>query len=128
MELTAAIEALRVLREPCSVQFFTDSAYLKNGITRWIPLWICRSWLTRGSTPVKNRDLWQELASLCAMHTVVWNWTKGHAEDKMNLRCDRLARLEIAKINRSHRTRDLEEHRLRFAAQHWGALSTENGR
>jgi ribonuclease HI len=123
MELTAAIEAFRALREPCRVRFFTDSAYLRNGITRWVAFWISREWLTKGNTPVKNRDLWQELASVCATHSVVWNWTKGHSQDKANIRCDRLARLEIANINRSHDARALEEHRLRFVAQHWPAAS-----
>lgn len=91
MELTAAIEGLRALREPCDVEVVTDSQYLKNGITTWIHGWKSNGWKTRGKKPVINQDLWTQLDSLVAQHTVRWTWTKGHANHEDNNRCDELA-------------------------------------
>ncbi|MFN7998603.1 MAG: ribonuclease HI [Bryobacteraceae bacterium] len=91
MELTAAIEGLRALKEPCLVEVITDSEYLKNGITKWIPNWKRRNWMTAGKTPVVNRDLWEELDDLTQTHKVTWSWTKGHASHADNNRCDELA-------------------------------------
>jgi ribonuclease HI len=91
MELTAAIQGLRTLREPCEVEVVTDSQYLKNGITSWIHGWKRNGWMTREKKPVINQDLWTELDQLVAKHNVHWTWTKGHANHDDNNRCDELA-------------------------------------
>jgi ribonuclease HI len=91
MELRAAIEALRALKQPCEVEITTDSEYLKNGITMWIKGWRARGWMTKEKTPVKNQDLWEELDRLTGIHRTRWLWTKGHADHNDNNRCDELA-------------------------------------
>ena len=91
MELTAAIEGLRTLREPCEVEVVTDSQYLKNGITSWINGWKRNGWRTREKKPVLNQDLWEALDALVNKHSVQWTWTKGHADHDDNNRCDELA-------------------------------------
>ena len=91
MELTAAIQGLRALREPCEVDVVTDSQYLKNGITSWIHGWKRNGWITREKKPVINQDLWTELDQLVGKHKVHWTWTKGHADHDDNNRCDELA-------------------------------------
>ena len=91
MELTAAIQGLRALREPCEVEVVTDSQYLKNGITSWIHGWKRNGWITREKKPVINQDLWTELDHLVGKHKVHWTWTKGHANHDDNNRCDELA-------------------------------------
>ena len=91
MELTAAIEGLRALREDCEVEVITDSEYVKNGITIWIHAWKRKNWMTTGKKPVVNQDLWQELDELAARHKTTWTWTKGHATHADNNRCDELA-------------------------------------
>ncbi len=88
MELTAAIEGLETLKEPCQVEVVTDSEYLKNGITTWIHNWKRNNW--RKGT-IKNQDLWQELDRLTGVHQTRWTWTKGHANHEDNNRCDELA-------------------------------------
>lgn len=90
MELTAAIEALAALKKPCRVTLYTDSEYLKNGITVWMKDWKRRGWKTADKKPVKNRDLWERLDSLAAGHKVVWKWVKGHAGHVENERVDKL--------------------------------------
>jgi ribonuclease HI len=91
MELTAAIEGLRSLRESCEVEVTTDSEYLKNGITTWIHNWKRKGWMTAAKKPVVNQDLWQELEREAARHQVTWAWTRGHASHADNNRCDELA-------------------------------------
>ncbi len=91
MELMAAIEGLRALREPCEVEVITDSQYLKNGITTWIKGWKRNGWKTAAKKPVVNQDLWMMLDDLVAQHEVRWTWTKGHANHSGNNRCDELA-------------------------------------
>jgi len=91
MELTAAIEGLKALKEPCEVEVITDSEYLKNGISSWIANWKRRGWMTTEKKPVVNRDLWEELDALAAKHQTRWSWTKGHASHADNNRCDELA-------------------------------------
>jgi len=91
MEITAAIEGLRALREPCEVEVITDSEYLKNGITTWIKGWKKNGWKTSARKPVVNQDLWMALDDLVATHTMQWTWTKGHADHEDNNRCDELA-------------------------------------
>jgi ribonuclease HI len=91
MELTAAIQGLRALREACEVELVTDSQYLKNGISEWIHGWKRNGWRTREKKPVVNQDLWQALDELANKHRVKWAWTKGHADHEDNNRCDELA-------------------------------------
>jgi len=91
MELTAAIEGLRALKEPCDVEVTTDSEYVKNGITSWLAGWKRKGWLTSQKKPVINRDLWEELDRLTQKHKTTWEWTKGHASHDDNNRCDELA-------------------------------------
>jgi len=91
MELRAAIEGLRALKEGCEVEVVTDSEYLKNGITTWIHDWKRRGWLTAAKKPVVNQDLWQELDGQVSRHKTTWTWTKGHANHEDNNRCDELA-------------------------------------
>ena len=91
MELTAAIEGLKRLRESCSVEIITDSEYLKNGITSWIHGWKRKAWKSADGKPVKNQDLWVALDALVAAHQTQWKWTKGHASHEDNIRCDELA-------------------------------------
>jgi ribonuclease HI len=91
MELTAAIEGLRALKERCAVEIVTDSEYVKNGISTWIHGWKRKNWVTSTKKPVVNRDLWEELDKLASKHDAVWVWTKGHASHEDNNRCDELA-------------------------------------
>lgn len=91
MELTAAIEALSALTRPCSVELYTDSEYLKNGITQWLKGWVKNGWVTANKQPVKNQDLWEELHEATQRHKISWRWTKGHAGDANNERVDLLA-------------------------------------
>ncbi len=91
MELTAAIEGLRALKEPCEVEVITDSEYVKNGITSWIFGWKRNGWKTSAKKPVVNQDLWMELDQLVSKHNVKWTWTKGHADHEDNNRADELA-------------------------------------
>jgi ribonuclease HI len=91
MELTAAIEGLRALREACEVEVVTDSEYLKNGITNWIHGWKRKGWITATKKPVINKDLWMALDEQVARHKAHWVWTKGHANHTDNNRCDELA-------------------------------------
>lgn len=91
MELTAAIKGLEALREGCKVRLTTDSTYLKNGLTEWLPRWLRRGWLTAERKPVKNVDLWQRLAAVAARHEVQWQWVRGHSGHPENERADALA-------------------------------------
>jgi ribonuclease HI len=91
MELAAAIEGLKRLKETCSVEIVTDSEYLRNGVTSWIHGWKRRDWTTADKKPVKNKDLWIMLDELVSTHEARWKWTKGHASHEDNNRCDELA-------------------------------------
>lgn len=91
MELKAAISALESLQTPSDVTIYTDSVYLKNGITRWMHTWVKNGWQTSSRQPVKNRDLWEKLHAALQNHTVSWRWVKGHAGNRYNERADRLA-------------------------------------
>jgi ribonuclease HI len=91
MELRAAIEGLRALKEDCAVEIVTDSEYLKNGITTWIHGWKRKGWMTAAKKPVVNQDLWKALDSEVARHQTDWVWTKGHANHDDNNRADELA-------------------------------------
>jgi ribonuclease HI len=98
MEMTAAIRALEALKEACQVDLYTDSSYLRNGITLWLPTWQARGWRTAARKPVKNQDLWLELAAAAARHRVDWHWVRGHAGNPGNERADELANLGLAKV------------------------------
>jgi ribonuclease HI len=91
MELTAVIQALAALERRCNVVVYTDSSYVKDGITKWIHGWKTRGWQTADKKPVKNIELWQRLDALNASHQVQWRWVKGHSGDPGNERADRLA-------------------------------------
>jgi ribonuclease HI len=92
MEMTAAIAALEALKRPSRVRLYTDSAYLRDGITRWIHAWKAKGWKTAGKKPVKNVDLWQRLEKAMARHEVEWRWVRGHSGHAENERADALAR------------------------------------
>jgi ribonuclease HI len=96
MELMAAIQALEALSRPSEVQLFTDSKYVLDGITQWLPNWERRNWQTASKQPVKNVDLWQRLVAAKQRHTVDWHWVKGHNGDPGNERADELARQGVA--------------------------------
>lgn len=91
MELTAAIEGLSALKRACVVDLYTDSSYVKDGITQWMHNWKKNGWKTASKKPVANKDLWQQLDSLVQTHEVHWHWVKGHAGDPGNERADALA-------------------------------------
>ncbi|MBQ3565225.1 MAG: ribonuclease HI [Alphaproteobacteria bacterium] len=91
MELTAAIKSLEFFTEKTSVEIFTDSTYVKNGITQWIKNWEKNNWKNSAKQDVKNRELWEQLSELAKRHQVSWNWVKGHDGDKFNEMADKLA-------------------------------------
>ena len=95
MELLAAISALEALKRPMAVRLFTDSAYLRHGITTWLPAWKERGWRTADKKPVKNQDLWERLEQALARHQVEWRWVRGHSGDPDNERADQLARTAL---------------------------------
>ena len=107
MELQAAIAALRSLNEPCEINFYTDSEYLRNGVTEWMARWKAKSWTLATKKAVKNEDLWRQLDDLTARHKIQWCWLKGHAGHPLNERCDQLAQAEIAKIRKLYTTERL---------------------
>jgi len=96
MELTAAIEALNALKRPCAVDLYTDSTYVRSGITEWLDGWKRKNWRTAAKKPVKNADLWQALDEARLRHDVTWHWVKGHAGHPENERADELARKGMA--------------------------------
>lgn len=98
MELTAAIRALASLKRSCQVKLFTDSEYLRRGITEWVPQWKRRDWRTADRKPVKNVDLWQALEAEVARHTIEWRWVRGHAGVPGNERADQLANMAIDEL------------------------------
>ena len=101
MELTAAIAGLEALRRPCRVALYTDSQYLRNGISQLLPAWKARGWRTADKKPVKNIDLWQRLEEAAAPHEIEWHWVRGHAGHKENERADALARAAIGQNSSS---------------------------
>jgi len=98
MELTAVIEALALLKRRTPVAIYTDSEYVKNGITSWIHGWKKRGWRTADNKPVKNIELWQRLDALAAAHPVEWHWVRGHTGDPGNERADALANRGVASV------------------------------
>lgn len=91
MELTAAVEALRALKQPSTVTFYTDSQYLRKGISEWLPGWVRKGWTRGKGEAVKNQDLWQALHAETQRHTIAWKWVRGHAGNRYNERVDQLA-------------------------------------
>ena len=98
MELLAVIRALEALTRSTVVELYTDSQYVKNGIETWIHAWRRNGWKTSDKKPVKNADLWRELETAAARHTVRWNWVRGHAADVDNERADALANRGVESI------------------------------
>lgn len=117
MELQAAIEALGALKEPCEVEFYTDSEYVRNGVSGWLMDWKRNGWRTKSKKPVKNEDLWRKLDSEATKHQVNWNWLKGHAGHFDNERCDQLANAEIGKIKKNYTVDQLKVLLAQFAAK-----------
>ena len=97
MELTAAIRALDSLKKPCRVKLYTDSQYLRKGITEWMPSWKAKNWARKGGA-LKNVDLWKRLDQLASIHDVEWHWVRGHAGTPGNERCDELVGMAIKEI------------------------------
>lgn len=108
MELTAAIKAIEALTRSVRVELYTDSRYLKDGITLWLPEWKRRGWKTADKKPVKNLDLWQRLEALLARHEISWHWVKAHDGHEQNERADALARLGIAELRAGGQTNSRE--------------------
>jgi ribonuclease HI len=102
MELQAAIEALKALKEPCHVALTTDSVYVRDGITKWLANWERNGWKTAAKKPVKNKDLWQALAKEVARHEVNWFWVKGHSGHPENERADLLANTAIDEMEQAN--------------------------
>lgn len=100
MELRAAIGGLETLTRASQVTIYTDSEYVKKGITEWLPGWVAKGWQTSGKKPVKNQDLWQRLHELTQQHEVTWQWVKGHAGHIYNERVDTLSVREAEKHRR----------------------------
>ncbi len=103
MELTAAIRALKALNRHCQVRLYTDSQYVRTGVTEWLEQWKERNWRTASRKPVKNIDLWQALDAEIAKHTIEWHWVKGHAGVPGNEHADRLANEAIDAMLRDAR-------------------------
>lgn len=98
MELLAAIEALTALRSRCEVELYTDSEYVRRGITEWLPRWKANGWKTAARKPVKNDDLWRQLDELVTGHSIEWHWVKGHSGNAGNDRADDLANRAIDEL------------------------------
>lgn len=99
MELEAAIQGLKYLKEPVYVDLFTDSQYLMKGVTEWIHQWIKNAWKTSNKSPVKNKDLWQDLVKNMESHEISWHWVKGHSGHPENERVDQLVQETIKQSN-----------------------------
>ena len=117
MELQAVIEALNALKEPCEIEFYTDSEYVKNGVSQWLSNWKRNGWRTKSKQAVKNEDLWRVVDSSTAKHRIEWRWLKGHAGHLGNERCDQLAVEEIAKIRKLFKPEQLQALLAGFSAK-----------
>jgi len=100
MELRAALAGLAALKVRCQVDLYTDSEYLKNGVSGWLQMWLRNGWRTAGKERVKNQDLWRRLLTLIEKHDVRWHWVRGHDIDALNQRVDRLAHEAVNSIGR----------------------------
>lgn len=101
MELMAAIQGLNALARPCRVKVYTDSEYVKHGITEWVHQWQSRGWKNAAGKPVKNQALWEQLIIAAARHQVEWHWVKGHSNHPENDKVDALARAAITRLLKS---------------------------
>ena len=126
MELQAAIAALSVLKEPCEIEFYTDSEYVRKGISEWLAGWKRKGWMTSQKKPVQNADLWRTLDRLTASHRIQWRWVRGHNGNEFNERCDVLAGAQIAKIRRDFTPAQLKQKLEEFKAQR-DTSPTESG-
>ena len=106
MEMMAAIRALQALKRACTVSLYTDSTYLRRGITEWLPRWKENNWKTASRRPVRNRELWENLETAAARHQVHWHWVRGHCGHPENERADRLARTAMRKAQKQHLSRE----------------------
>jgi len=97
MEMTAALQGLKSLKAPCQIDFYTDSQYLRKGITTWMANWKRRGWKTAAKKPVKNQDLWKALDKAIRPHKITWHWVRGHTGNRDNERVDQMARQAISK-------------------------------
>lgn len=125
MELRAAIEALTALKQPCAVEFHTDSIYLRDGITKWLHGWKRNGWKTKARQPVKNEDLWRQLDAAVSAHQVNWQWVKGHAGDAGNELCDQLATAAIAAVKQRHSKEQLAASLREFNASQKAAAAAD---
>lgn len=98
MELMGVISSLEMLKQPCKVELYTDSKYIKDGITKWCFNWVKNNWKTSKNEAVKNKDLWVSLISLSKIHDINWHWVKGHADNELNNLADKLATSEVKKL------------------------------
>ena len=98
MELMAAIAGLSALKSQCVVDLYTDSVYVKDGITKWLSNWKCNGWRTASKKPVANQDLWEQLDQAVSDHQVNWHWVKGHSGDPGNERADELANQGVSSV------------------------------
>jgi ribonuclease HI len=126
MELQAAIEALNALKEPCEIKLYTDSEYVRNGVSGWLFAWKRNGWRTKSKKPVKNEDLWRALDAAVARHKIEWHWLKGHAGHAGNERCDLLANEAIAKIKKAFPPEQLKSLLAQFVAKD-GAVQKPGG-
>jgi ribonuclease HI len=110
MELMAALQALKALKRPCSIDLYTDSIYLRDGIEKWLPNWKKSGWKTAAKKDVKNQELWQALDAARALHEIRWHWVKGHKGHRENERADALARKGLENIrSQAQKATKLEE-------------------
>lgn len=123
MELQAAIESLNALKEPCEVDFFTDSKYVQNGVTLWIKGWKKNGWRTKAKQPVKNVDLWRALDTAVSRHAVQWQWVKGHSGHDGNELCDQLAQDAIEAIKQEYSRQQLQSALAEFLASPSGMIA-----
>ncbi len=124
MELRAAIEALSLLKKPCTVEMHTDSQYVRNGITKWLTGWKKNGWKTASKQPVKNDDLWRALDAAASPHQVRWHWLKGHAGHDENERCDQLCSEAMATIKKQNSQQQLAAALTEF--KNTGAIATSS--
>src|SRR5262249_16877084 len=108
---------LSALKEPCQVEFYTDSEYVRSGVSSWLANWKRNGWRTKSKKPVKNEDLWRALDSSLSSHKVEWHWLKGHAGHVGNERCDQLANEEIAKVKKTFSAEHLKSLLAQFSAK-----------
>ena len=116
MELRAAIEAISVIKERCEIEVFTDSSYVKDGITKWLRSWKMRGWQTIDKKAVKNEDLWRKLDQAVSQHQVQWKWVKGHDGNPDNERCDILACAAAAEMRKQYTSSQLAALKAEFEA------------